>query len=125
MGELDFSQEELAKAIEKWQSQNRKGFLELCILRCIQIHKRVYGYALMELLQNAGIELSEGSLYPLLSRLIKEKTLSASWETPQEGHPRKYYSLTPFGLAFLDAADASYANDLEAYTRLAIIGGQS
>ncbi len=125
MSELDFSQEELAKALEKWQGQNRKGFLELCILRCVQVHKRVYGYAIMELMQSAGIELGEGSLYPLLNRLIKEKTLSASWETPTEGHPRKYYSLTLFGIAFLDAIDASYAKDRDAYNKLAKIGGQS
>ncbi|TFG81219.1 MAG: hypothetical protein E4H20_10275, partial [Spirochaetales bacterium] len=83
----------LERAVEKWRGQSRKGFLELCILSCIQGAGRTYGFAMLECLKAADLDIGEGSLYPLLTRLVREGMLAAVWDTPDEGHPRKYYRL--------------------------------
>ncbi len=114
----DFIQEDLDRAIDKWRGQSRKGFLELCILLSVQLNKRIFGYAIMENLQSLGMDMSEGSLYPLLARLVKEKTLEACWETPEEGHPRKYYTLSRFGLEFLQQIEQTYEADHRAFLNL-------
>lgn len=111
MVEKKYDQEELTRAVEKWRGQSRKGFLELCILINVQMNKRIFGYAIMEDMQSHGMDMSEGSLYPLLARLVKEGTLEASWETPVEGHPRKYYTLSQFGLEFLRRIEQAYEAD--------------
>ena len=118
MNEHDFAREDLDRAVDKWRGQSRKGFLELCILVCVQLNKRIFGYAIMENLQSQGLDMSEGSLYPLLARLVKEKTLQACWEMPAAGHPRKYYTLSPFGLEFLQQIEQAYEADHRAFLNL-------
>jgi len=118
MEELDYSAEEISRAVEKWRGQNRKGFLELCILRCVCNQQRIYGFAIMEALQLLGLDMSEGSLYPLLARLVKERLLLASWDTPVEGHPRKYYSLSLFGIDYLQRIEQFYQLDYTIFSQL-------
>jgi len=83
--------------VEKWKGQFRKGFLELCVVVSFESNGRQCGVDVMERLKRAGISLSEGTLYPLLARLAQEDTLVSEWETPETGHPRKYYGLSPEG----------------------------
>ncbi|MFH2115161.1 MAG: PadR family transcriptional regulator [Spirochaetota bacterium] len=118
MDEKDYFQEDLDRAVDKWRGQSRKGFLELCILLSVQLNKRIFGYAIMENLQSLGFDMSEGSLYPLLARLVKERTLEACWETPVEGHPRKYYTLSRFGQDFLRQIEHAYETDHHAFLNL-------
>lgn len=115
MSEFKYPYEELEKAVEKWKGQSRKGFLELCLLACIERSGRIYGFALMERLEAVGLEIGEGSLYPLLSRMVREGTLEAEWESPTEGHPRKYYKVSPFGGLFLERIQAERDKDTAAY----------
>lgn len=78
-------------------SQLLKGILEGCILKIIS-KKETYGYELYNSLKTSGfVELSEGTLYPLLIRLEKnDLLLSVSRDSPL-GPKRKYYSLTKIG----------------------------
>ncbi|HRW23557.1 MAG TPA: PadR family transcriptional regulator [Spirochaetia bacterium] len=112
---------ELGRAVDKWRSQSRKGFLELCILACVRGAGRSYGFAMLERLSSAGLEVGEGSMYPLLTRLVREGMLEASWETPAEGHPRKYYRLSPLGSAFLERVVPERERDQRAFE--AILSG--
>lgn len=81
--------------LSKWKSQLRKGFIEFSLLKLLSRRERLYGLEMLESLSDAGIELSEGTLYPLLNRLVREKYLLTSWETKNlSGHPRKYYRLS-------------------------------
>jgi len=107
--------EDLDQAVEKWRGQSRKGFLELCTLGCVKAAGRIYGFAMMERLVAAGLDVGEGSLYPLLARLVREGMLEAAWETPEEGHPRKYYRLTGFGTEFLARIREATVLDRRAY----------
>ena len=121
MNRTDAFGAELEAAIEKWRGQSRKGFLELCIMACVRGSGRSYGFAMLERLKSAGLDIGEGSLYPLLTRLVREGMLEASWETPAEGHPRKYYRVSALGEAFLARAGDERDRDQAAYA--AILSG--
>lgn len=104
--------------VEKWRSQSRKGFLDLCVLALLSAGGPSYGLDMMETLTAAGLEVSEGTLYPLLARMTREESLLASWTTPETGHPRKYYRLSPLGERALAAMREEYETHIAAYRRL-------
>ncbi|GAE37428.1 PadR family transcriptional regulator [Halalkalibacter akibai] len=78
------------------RSQLLKGILEGCILAIIS-RETVYGYELAMKLQSQGIDVSEGSIYPILLRLQKEKLIKGEMRTSSSGPNRKYYTLTSEG----------------------------
>lgn len=78
-------------------TQMLKGILDGCILAIIK-EREVYGYELAEKLANYGFDsLSEGTIYPLLMRMQKEKLLTSTLKKSTAGPRRKYYSLTEKG----------------------------
>lgn len=84
-------------------SQLRKGALEYCVLAMLTKQER-YGFELVRTLGEVdGLVTSEGTIYPLLSRLSKDGHITATWRESEAGPPRKYYALTPQGEAVLDA----------------------
>ncbi len=83
--------------IAKWESQVRKGALDFVVMICLE-NSRLYGYELIcRLKEDAGLTISEGTIYPLLSRLSKEDLIESEWVEMPTGMPRKYYRLTPAG----------------------------
>lgn len=99
----------MAEDLENWKTQLRKGYLELCILNAIRFSGRLYGLDLLDKLSQAGIEVKEGTLYPLLNRLTQDKLLASTWETEAaKGHPRKFYALTKVGERTLDDMKAEF-----------------
>src|SRR5215211_3742941 len=88
--------------LSAWKAQLRKGAAELAVLAQLD-RRESYGLELLERLQAAGaLELSEGSIYPLLNRLQKDGKIQGEWvEDPESAHPRKYYALTRDGRALL------------------------
>ena len=86
---------------DNWVTQLRKGMLELCILNSIN-GRKVYGYDIVKTLRGTdGLVISEGTIYPILSRLHREGFVTTSIEESSEGPPRKYYALTKSGQAQL------------------------
>jgi PadR family transcriptional regulator PadR len=83
------------------RSQLLKGILEGCILAVIR-RQSVYGYELAVKLQEHGLEVSEGSIYPILLRLQKEKLIKGTMKKSPTGPNRKYYVLTEDGMAALE-----------------------
>lgn len=84
------------------RSQLLKGILEGCILAIVE-KESVYGYELSQKLQNYGLDdVSEGSIYPILLRLQKEKLIVGEFRASPMGPKRKYYQLTNQGLAALN-----------------------
>ena len=81
------------------QSQMRKGVLEYCILSIIR-HGEVYPSEIIEKMKEAELQILEGTLYPLLTRLKNAELLSYRWEESSSGPPRKYFSLTSKGEKF-------------------------
>ena len=77
--------------------QLRKGILELAILGNLSL-KSHYGYSLIKAISGESeIDLTEGTIYPILNRLSKEELVKSEWVESRQGPPRKYYSLTPKG----------------------------
>ena len=78
-------------------SQLRKGTLEYCVLALLQDGER-YGFELVRTLSETdGLLVSEGTIYPLLSRLRRDELVSTSWQESEAGPPRRYYQLTDAG----------------------------
>lgn len=78
----------------------RKGMLEYCVLLFIS-HGRAYPSDIVSKLDEAGLKVVEGTVYTVLNRMRREEKLSYEWEESRQGPPRKYYSLTDQGRAFL------------------------
>jgi PadR family transcriptional regulator, regulatory protein PadR len=85
----------------------RKGVLEFCVLSALR-NGSEYGRQLAHVLGEQGLLASEGSLYPLLSRL-RGSGLVESTVTETEGRPRRYYSLTASGRARFEAFSTAWA----------------
>jgi PadR family transcriptional regulator, regulatory protein PadR len=86
-----------ADPLDRWESQLRKGCLELAILGVLW-PERLYGLEILRRLESdSELALSAGTVYPLLARLRAEGLLDAEWVEADAGHPRKYYRLTTTG----------------------------
>ncbi len=86
---------------DNWTTQLRKGLLELCILNVIG-GGRLYGYDIVRRLRSTdGLVISEGTIYPILSRFKNEGLVTTALEESQEGPARKYYELTARGRQLL------------------------
>ena len=85
------------EASDKWEVQLRKGCLELAILAALWDGK-LYGLEILRRLESdSDLVISEGTVYPLLSRLKTMELVRSEWVESDAGHPRKYYALTPAG----------------------------
>ena len=85
------------EAGDKWEVQLRKGCLELAILAALWGGK-LYGLEILRRLESdSDLIVSEGTVYPLLSRLKALGLVRSDWVESDAGHPRKYYALTPAG----------------------------
>ena len=87
---------------DNWTTQLRKGVLELCILNIIG-RRRIYGYDIVRQLRDIdALVVSEGTIYPILSRLKRDGLARTTLEESPEGPARKYYELTRRGQQLLD-----------------------
>jgi PadR family transcriptional regulator PadR len=83
-------------------SQLRRGVLEYCVLALLRGTER-YSYEIVHALgQVEALVTTEGTLYPLLSRLRKEQLVASRWRESDAGPPRRYYRLTASGEARLE-----------------------
>ena len=82
-------------------SQLRRGTVEYCVLALLRDGER-YGFELVrELSAVDGLVTSEGTIYPLLTRLRKDELVTTFWQESESGPPRRYYRLTDAGHAAL------------------------
>jgi len=83
--------------LTNWVTQLRKGILEFCILKVLE-DASLYGYDIVRQLRALEVlVISEGTIYPILSRLRREGLLKTYLEESPEGPARKYYQLTNRG----------------------------
>ncbi len=85
---------EANEQINNLRLELRRGLVVLAVLS--QMDTARYGYSLIQRLAERGLEVEEGTLYPLLRRLEKQGLLESEWDTT-ESRPRKYYSISPLG----------------------------
>jgi PadR family transcriptional regulator PadR len=77
----------------------KRGSLELIVLHLLN-GREAYGYEIVSELTsrtNGSLEVTDGTLYPVLYRLERAGLVAVRWETPVRGVPRKYYRLTDEG----------------------------
>ena len=80
--------------------QLKKGTLELAVLSLLS-KTDMYGFELAGTI-STHIEISEGTIYPLLKRIKDEGFVTTYLQESQEGPPRKYYRITDYGRATKD-----------------------
>lgn len=84
--------------INKLRLELRRGVLILSVLASSK--EPQYGYSLRKHLSEAGIEIDEGTLYPLIRRLAEQELLDSEWKNT-DGRERRYYLLSDKGHAVL------------------------
>jgi PadR family transcriptional regulator, regulatory protein PadR len=104
--------------IENTQSQMRKGILEFCILSIIR-RGEAYPSDIVEEMKSANLNILEGTLYPLLTRLKNASMLNYRWVESNSGPPRKYFMLTDKGEAFYKELEATWNELANAVNSLA------
>jgi len=98
----------------------KRGSLELIVLHLLAPGER-YGYEIVTTLTeqtDGALEVSDGTLYPVLYRLERGGYVAVRWETPERGVPRKYYRLTPAGEEELARLTHEWTTFADAMARL-------
>ena len=91
-----------------WLSQVRRGTIEYCVLALLRSGER-YGFEIARSLADAdGLVTSEGTIYPLLSRLRSAGLVDTTWRESNQGPPRRYYQLTQDGIVALRAFESEW-----------------
>lgn len=93
---------------EQWGThiqELRRGTVVLAALLALRTPD--YGYALLDHLHAAGLDIEANTLYPLLRRLESQGLLTSEWNT-EESRPRKFYSTSPDGSALAEALLAEW-----------------
>ena len=79
---------------EKLTQELRRGVLVLAALS--QLKEAKYGYALIDELSHRGMDIDQGTLYPLLRRLEDQGLLESEWNV-EGSRPRRYYKISRTG----------------------------
>ena len=109
--------------IQNTQSQMRKGVLEFCILSIIK-QGEVYPSDIVDKMKKANLNIFEGTLYPLLTRLKNAGYLTYRWVESNSGPPRKYFLLTDQGLQFYSELERTWKELADAVHSLTSQNGQ-
>ena len=90
---------------DKLRLELRRGCLVLAVLGELRAER--YGYTLRKALTDAGVEIDESTLYPLLRRLESQGLLTSEWRE-EERRNKRFYRLSPDGEALLDRLAAEW-----------------
>jgi PadR family transcriptional regulator PadR len=93
----------------------RRGVIVLAVLS--QCKQEQYGYSLLKTLSEKGLEIDQGTLYPLLRRLETQGLLSSSWRL-EDARPRRYYEVSPEGERILPRLVAEWDNMAQMMRRM-------
>jgi len=88
--------------IENWQTQLRKGLLDVVVLNLLR-RGPSHGYEMVQTMKRIeGLQIREGNIYPVLSRLETDGLVTSYSQPSTDGPPRKYFRLTEAGQKALD-----------------------
>jgi PadR family transcriptional regulator, regulatory protein PadR len=85
----------------------RRGVISLAVLS--QLNEEQYGYSLMKVLSDQGLEVDQGTLYPLLRRLETQGLLQSAWRVEGD-RPRRYYVISAEGSQVLPRLKQEWAS---------------
>jgi PadR family transcriptional regulator PadR len=103
------------KIMQNLLQELKRGSLVLAVL--LSTEKPEYGYSLVGLLQESGIDVEQNTLYPLLRRLEQQGLMESIWDTG-ESRPRKYYRITDYGRTVASELSGQWAVLVESMNRL-------
>lgn len=95
----------LLEQYDKLTQELRRGILVLAALS--QLKEEKYGYALISSLAEKGLDIEQGTLYPLLRRLEEQGLLESEWNV-EGSRPRRYYQLNEDGRTILEDLTADW-----------------
>ena len=85
---------EQTQLVDNLVQELRRGVITLAVLG--QLQEEQYGYSAMKLLAEKGLEIDQGTLYPLLRRLETQGLLESRWRI-EDARPRRYYIISDRG----------------------------
>ena len=106
---------ESSENLQNMSQELRRGLIMLAVLS--QLGRKQYGYALLKLLSSQGLEVDQGTLYPLLRRLEAQGLLESSWNL-EEARPRRYYVISSEGRKLLPRLRGEWESMVAAMSRL-------
>lgn len=106
---------ELSEQYQKLTQELRRGILVLAALS--QLKEEKYGYALINSLAEKGLDIEQGTLYPLLRRLESQGLLQSEWNV-EGSRPRRYYVISPEGSTILQDLAGEWRNLTEVMKNL-------
>lgn len=89
------NKESYADLIENLGLELRRGTVVIAVLS--QLREEQYGYSLKQQLAEGGLDINEGTLYPLLRRLESQGLLNSEWRVVDDARPRRYYRISDVG----------------------------
>jgi PadR family transcriptional regulator, regulatory protein PadR len=107
------------------RAQWLRGVLDLCVLAELE-RGESYGYGVARALEELGLgPVPGGTLYPVLGRLERAELVRSRWRESASGPPRKYYAVTPEGIALLTRERGEWAAFAQRVgTALAVAAGR-
>ena len=93
----------------------RRGVIVLAVLS--QLESEQYGYSLMKSLAEKGLNVDQGTLYPLLRRLESQGLLQSNWRVEAD-RPRRYYSISIQGKTLLPRLKQEWNSLVQTLDRL-------
>lgn len=84
---------------DKMLLELRRGILVLAVLS--QLEQEQYGYSLKQILSDKGLDINEGTLYPLMRRLESQGLVESEWQVVDDTRPRRYYQISAAGKTIL------------------------
>jgi len=106
-------------------TQLRRGVIEFCVLSLLE-REPMYAIDLVKRLAEVeALATTEGTIYPLLSRLRRDDLVTTQWQESTSGPPRRYYSITSGGATAIDAFLGEWASFVEGVDQLLRTGARS
>ena len=90
---------------ESLRQELRRGSLILAVLGQLRVEH--YGYTLRRALAEAGVEIEEGALYPMLRRLESQGLLTSEWRE-EDRRKKRFYRLSSAGAEVLERLIAEW-----------------
>lgn len=106
---------QFSEVYDKLTQELRRGVLVLAVLS--RLEEKRYGYDLISRLDEKGLEIEQGTLYPLLRRLEEQNLLTSEWNV-EGSRPRRYYVLSQQGKEMLEELRVEWRNLTEVMNNL-------
>ena len=98
------------QTLENIMLELRRGVITLAVINLLQ--EEQYGYSVLKLLSDQGLDVDQGTLYPLLRRLEGQGLLESKWRV-EEARPRRYYMISDEGRKMLPRLKEEWARIVE------------